>query len=337
MASWHVQHEQLLVDGIRSGRLAHAWLLAGPQGVGKAQFAERAAAYYLCLGDQMVRSPGGGPLSIDQTHPGYALMANRSHPEFWEIKREVPESKKGRDGAEGRGGELARSITIAQVRALLTRLRMRPADGGRRCIIVNAIDDMEPGAANALLKTLEEPPEQTLFLLISHNPGRLLPTIRSRCRMVRFAPLDNAQMTEALADLTSYADPATLPLLLSIAGGGPGRARYFQDCDIAAIAGPLAGIAQHGDPDNQCRVELARAVAGSGAAKRIELLLACAARVAEDAAIKAATAGGDARLLRALDVRRTVEEVGRWATSSSEDPASVAFAVGNAVSDLAKR
>lgn len=330
----HDAQERILAEGIRSGRLAHAWLLAGPQGVGKARFAERAAAYYLCFGDRAVSGDAAQGLAVDPAHPALALIANRSHPEYVELRRELPESKRSRDAGDNRSGDLARNITIAQVRALLSRLRMRPADDGRRCIIIDAIDDLERGAANALLKTLEEPPDRTLFLLISHNPGRLLPTIRSRCRYLRFSALDDAQMQAALSDLTAYADPAVIPALMAIAHGGPGRARYFQDCDVAAINGPLTAIASHGDRDNQCRVDLARAVAGSGATKRVELMLACAENIAEDAARAAAAAGQKSALLRALDARRTVADIARWATASSEDPATVAFAVGNALSEM---
>ena len=145
-------------------RMHHAWLLAGRRGVGKGSFALAAA-----------RELVGASPSDDNEH----------HPDIITLTYGPKDDKEERKRADGKPFELARSIRIAQIRAMQARLSTRPTMGDKRAIIIDPSDDLERNAANALLKSLEEPPAGTYFLLVAHSPARLLPTIRSRCRVLR--------------------------------------------------------------------------------------------------------------------------------------------------------
>ena len=165
-----------------SKRLHHAWLLAGPEGVGKALFADKAALRVLAEGaGPPVDAPG---LDVPDDHPVAKLAAAGSHPDLMRLERLTKEG----------GTELARSITVEQVRGLHRLFATTTSLSPRRAVVIDAIDDLERNAANALLKNLEEPPPGTLFLVVSHSPGRLLPTIRSRCRTLRFQPLSETEV-----------------------------------------------------------------------------------------------------------------------------------------------
>ena len=156
--------ERAFMEAWQGGRLHHAWLLAGPQGMGKAAFAARAARFLVTHGG------GGEGRASTLDDPGDAVAAKLveagNHPEIVRLERQVKD----------KGKDLARNITIDQVRGMIRRLHLSLSLGAWRVVVIDAVDDLETDGANALLKTLEEPPAQTLFLLISHSPGRLLPT-----------------------------------------------------------------------------------------------------------------------------------------------------------------
>lgn len=152
---------------LTGGRMHHAWLLAGPIDSGVREFALSAAA-------ELVGSKAAA---------GY-------HPDVEHLKREPKDAAEIRKQEEGKPFDLARSISVAQIRRLQQRLTTRPTAGARRAIIIDTVDDLETAAANAMLKSLEEPPGGTVFLLICHHPARLLATIRSRCRILRFLAQD---------------------------------------------------------------------------------------------------------------------------------------------------
>ena len=131
--------------------------------------------------------------------------------------------------------DLARSITIAQVRTLQPLFATTPSMSARRVVVIDAIDDLERGGANALLKNLEEPPAGTIFLLVSHAPGRLLPTIRSRCRLLRFEALADDEVASAIRALPPDADDEEIAALVRASDGAPGRALRYAGLDIAGI------------------------------------------------------------------------------------------------------
>lgn len=185
-------------SALARGRLHHAWLLTGPEGLGKAGFAWRAAARLL----------GAPDLDAHPDHPAVRLMTAGSHPDFMTLELE----------ARDRSGTLRREITVDQARRLPEFFSKAPAMGRYRVAIIDAADDLNTNAANAVLKTLEEPSGSGVLFLISHAPGRLLPTIRSRCRRLRFDPWP----TEAVAAFLG--ERGLDPALAALAAGSPGRA-----------------------------------------------------------------------------------------------------------------
>ena len=328
-----IGHESQEVDFIEAqsgGRMAHAWLLTGPRGVGKAGFARRAATWLIAHGADP--QPPATSLDIDNDHPAQHLIDSGAHPEFLWLKRDVAPSKakKIADG-DATQEDLARNITVDQVRSLIGRMRNKPAVAEHRAVIVDSIDDLERGAANALLKTLEEPPANTVFFLVSHNPGRLLPTIRSRCRTLRFAPLDTAAMSRALANARSYLHGDALTALARLGEGSPGKALTYAGLDgIAEIDQRLRAIASGGDRDNRLRAELARQFRLAAAKPKFDVMLAQAIAIAAEAAHGGGEAGS-----AALAVRERILSSGSAAVRNSEDLATVAFAIGNSLASLA--
>src|SRR6516164_3908795 len=155
------------------GRLHHAWLLTGPEGVGKATFAYRAARRLLGAPPD----PGHGVLGASPDHPVSRQIIAHSHPDLFVLER------------LGEDGKVRKVIPVDEARALSEFFAKSPATAPHRVAIVDAADDLNVNAANALLKTLEEPPSRGVLLLVGHSPGRLIATIRSRCRRLAFSPL----------------------------------------------------------------------------------------------------------------------------------------------------
>jgi DNA polymerase III subunit delta' len=311
----HQAAESAFLNAWQSGRLHHAWLLAGPQGLGKAALAARIARFLLTRQERGAGEAGEGLDSAGDPVAGKLIDAG-NHPELILLERLVKEA----------GKDPARNITVDQVRALNGRMQFTIAIGHWRVAMIDAIDDLEAGAANALLKTLEEPPAQTLFLLISHSPGRLLPTIRSRCRLLRFQPIDDASLAKWLKSQRPIADMGQIQAAVTAAGGIPGRALELVDGDTAAMEKRLLVIATTGDPGNVQREALARDVSGAAGKARFRLLLDLAPRVI----LRLARERDTAALAPVLTAWDEAQTAGRGAISGSYDPAMVAFDIGNA-------
>ena len=217
--------ETAFVDAMERGRLHHAWLLTGPEGVGKATFAYRAARRLLGA----AKRPDQGPLGADADDPVCRQIVARAHPDLLVLQREVED------------GKPRRGIPVDEARELPEFFAKSPATAPYRVAIIDAADDLNVNAANAVLKTLEEPPARGVVLLISHAPGGLLATIRSRCRTLRFSPPPPetaAAWVMARADVTR--DDALR--LLSMARGAPGQALRLaaaKALEVDAAAGAL--------------------------------------------------------------------------------------------------
>jgi DNA polymerase III subunit delta' len=321
MRTAYLGHENAaatFLEALWGGRLHPVWLLCGPQGIGKAAFARTAAAFLLADGDQTARD-GATTLLLAPDHPTARLIASGAHGELLTLER-----------AEGDAGKLARNITVEQVRWLIGRMRTRPVASRWRAVIIDSIDDCERGAANALLKTLEEPPDNTLIFLVSHAPDRLLPTIRSRCRQLRFAAFTPAVMENVLRAQLPQASPAEIAELVVLGAGSPGRALAFSHGAVAETAVTLRAIAESGDRDNRLRSELARQLSPVAARPRYEAMLEQAASLT---AAMAHERSGPA-LAAALSAYDRIADIRRYALSSSEDPATVTFAIGGAIAGL---
>jgi len=247
----------------------HGWLIAGPPGIGKALFAEQAATWLLA------GQPDGPGFSGAADSEAAHLVAASSHPDFRCLTRTYDDKGKRRS-----------VIRVDEVRALQTMLVKTASLAPWRVVIVDSADEMNPNAANALLKQLEEPPEKTLFLLISHSPGRLLPTLRSRCRLLRLKPLDDGEMARFLDEQVEALGAEDRAVLLRLAAGSPGAALRFAEPGIAELDASIARIVAL--PPAQAHgaaLELARGLAGKAASaryaaflERVPIVLAEAAR-----------------------------------------------------------
>lgn len=237
-------------------RMHHAWLLTGRRGIGKASFA-LAAAHELV---------GGGGEST-------------GHPDIHVLTYGPKDDKEDRKRADGKPFERARSIRISQIRAMQARLTTRPTLGERRAIIIDPADDLERNAANALLKSLEEPPQGTYFLLVSHSPARLLPTIRSRCRVLRFPPVSDADTDRLLQEMAPEADQPTRQTAIVAAAGSPGSALSFVAMDLSNIALIMREIVEQGDRDFSQRGKLAGLIGARPERERLQAVLELARSV----------------------------------------------------------
>ncbi len=234
---------------IGSERMHHAWLLAGGKGLGKAAFARTAAA-------ELVRAPGE-PRPDPRMHPDIHILEH--------LPANDDEAKKK---AEGKPYQTKRNISVDQVREMIRRLATKPTMGDRRAIIIDPADDMEKGAVNALLKALEEPPAGTYFLLLAHQPGRLLPTIRSRCRILRFAALDEHELDAVIRRDIPEADADTRRAAIDAAQGSPGIALSFVEHDLGSIHRLMMQILREGDAEYDLRGSLAEEMGGRPARDR---------------------------------------------------------------------
>jgi DNA polymerase-3 subunit delta' len=307
-------------DALDSGRLHHAWLISGPEGVGKALFAAKAGLRVLAQGQGRVEESG---LDVPDDHPAARLVAAGSHPDLMRLERLVRENSAS--------GELARNINVDQVRSLQRLFNTTASLSPWRVVIVDSIDDLERNAANALLKNLEEPPPTSLFLLVSHAPERLLPTIRSRCRPLRLSALDDAAMTSALRSALPDAEESEIRDLADAGQGSPGRALAWRGLDIAALDRAMAELVRQGDPANARRSALAQSLALKSAQPRYEAFLARAPSVI------AAEAKGrrGAELGQALRTWERASGLAASARGLSLEPESVVFELAGMLASLA--
>lgn len=219
----HDAEEAAFADGLRGGRMHHAWLLAGPKGLGKATLAYRVAR--AALGAKRI---GPRPLDVDPEDQVARRVMALSHPDLFVLRRGLNDRGKPR-----------REIAVDDARELGHFFSLAPSEGGMRVAIVDAVDDLNRNAANAILKTLEEPPARSILLLVCHAPGAILPTIRSRCRRLALRPLSDDEVREA-----SGADAG----IVSLAKGRPGR----------AIALKAQGVGTAGADPKRAQAEIAR-------------------------------------------------------------------------------
>lgn len=326
--------ERAFLDAWGAGRLHHAWLISGPRGVGKATLAYRIAKARLAAED------GGGlfgapaapeTLSLPPDHPVAHRVTAGSEPRLFVLRRTADEKT----------NRLSAQIRVDEVRRLKGFLQLSAADGGWRVAIVDAAEEMNPAAANALLKLLEEPPPRVLLLLVSHAPARLLPTIRSRCRTLKLAPLGAADLAAALdgagvdigdapdalalladgaageaARLVALEGPALYQRLVRLAGGAPGMDRR----EMVALADSCAGRDGAEVFDVTLRLfdillaRLARAGAGAGDGREA---------AAGEAAIFAALAPDEAAARIWADLSAEAQEKAARARAVNLDPAMV--------------
>ncbi len=256
------------LEAYNSDRLHHAWLITGNRGVGKATLAWRLARFLLAEPVDGGTLFGGAlpkpdTLEISADHPINARMLALSEPRLFLLRRAWDEKTK----------KLKSVITVDEARKLRGFFALSAADGGRRVVIVDTADEMNPNAANALLKLLEEPPERTTLFLISHQPSRLLPTIRSRCRELRCHNLAPDEMARALAQ-TGINLPADTTALSALADGSVGEAVRLINLGGLEIYAELTGLfGTMPNLDRPRAQRLAQSAVGAANANRLGLIL----------------------------------------------------------------
>jgi DNA polymerase III subunit delta' len=308
----HSAAEQTFLNAWNSGRMPHAWLITGAKGVGKATFAYRLARFVLAQSDG-AEDAGlfGAPqppenLDVARDDPTVSLVAQLAHPGLRHVVfTENPKTKKMRT-----------EIVVDDVRAAIKIFNVTAEKGSWRVVIVDAVDEMNANAANALLKTLEEPPERSLLILVAHNPGRLLPTIRSRCRTLPLKPLNENEVVSLLQARSPEADHQGLLSLARLADGSPGRALELLESgghglyeDLIGLLKPLPDLdipALHKFAD-----KMARKDATEQARAFMALLDWWLARMIRHAALGQAPldiVDGDGQLSQNLAARRSLDQ-----------------------------
>jgi DNA polymerase III subunit delta' len=217
----HEAAEATLLEAMRSGRMHHAWLITGPDGVGKATLAYRFARRLLA------GVPVGNTLALDPLHPTFRRVAAGAHADLHTVELAYDEKRR----------RMRTQIAVEDVRRISAFMSLTPAEGGWRVAIVDGAEEMNQSSANALLKILEEPPRRAILLLVCGAPGRLLPTIRSRCRRLRLDPLGQEAMDRLLAAYLPDLAADERGRLATVAEGSPGRALLLAEDQGLAIAG----------------------------------------------------------------------------------------------------
>ena len=258
----HRETEQELLDAYRSERLHHAWILGGPKGIGKATLAYRFARFAIANPDRFgPQVAAATDLSLPEAHPTFRQIAQGANPNLLHLRRPWDEKAK----------RFKTELPVDEIRKTVSFFGTTASASAWRICIVDAADDMNISSANALLKILEEPPARCLFLVLSHAPGRLLPTIRSRCRRLDMTPLSGNEIEEGLkglcpedlpgpqemADLIQFADGSLRSALTLLSGDGLAINRGFvrlaaqaPNVDLAALHALADLVSARGQTDN---------------------------------------------------------------------------------------
>ncbi len=252
------------------------------------------------------------------------LLAAGSHPDTrWLERLEDPKKP----------GTLFRNIKIEQIRKLGDFLNLTPALSDWRAVVIDTVDELEPAGANALLKMLEEPPPNTVFFLVSHAPGRLLPTIRSRCRRLDLRKLDDDAMTSVLERQLPEASTAERRRLIDLAGGSVGRALATAELDLAPLEAKALAILKDGDPYNERRVALADELAKKGGTDRYRAFL----DLLPSLLVRTARSLPSSQRELALSAYDRIRELTAVAPRLSLDPAATVFQLGGILASVAPR
>ena len=327
--SGHAAAERELAEALASGRMHHAWLLAGHEGIGKATLAYRFAAY--ALADAAARDPSASSLELPENTPALRMVRALSHPGLLVIRRPWDQQKK----------RFVASIPVDEVRKLRAFLAhtaggaSRPGEPVQRVVIVDQADELNVSSANALLKSLEEPPVRTLFLLVTSQPGRLLPTIRSRCRTIALGPLEPealrmaAEQALEAAELTKP-DEADWPRLVQLARGSVRRLLALATSEGLKLAGRASLFLENlPKVDWVAAHALADDLAGAANDQRFDtffdLLLDAAARLARAAATGEGEPSEVALARRLIPEGRLASWADLWETVGREKAEALAL------------
>jgi DNA polymerase-3 subunit delta' len=322
----HKEAEQALLASYQSGRVPHAWLIGGPPGIGKATLAYRFARFVLAHPDPGAREvQTATSLALDPEHPVAHRIAAQAQGDLLVLERVLNEQT----------GKLYTVIRVEDVRRTVSFFGSTAGEGGWRVAIVDSVDDLAREGANALLKVLEEPPQRALLLLVSHAPGRELPTIRSRCRRLLLRPLDEADVARAVAAAAGRdAGDTDVQTAARAAAGSVARALSLLDEDAQALRQRVLDlIAQLPDPDPHALHALGDALGGSDP-QTLETFMDMVNGWLS--AQLAATAQSKPRMARVAQTWDKINRAAREAEAYNLERKPFAFAVFGALADAAR-
>lgn len=230
----HAAAERGLLAAWHSGRMPHAWLITGPKGIGKSTLAFRFARHVLAVAGWPAAAtpPSPDSLDMDSEDPVFRAVAGFSHPGLLSVERQWDPKRKVWQSV----------LNVEAVRSMGRFFSMKAAPGAWRVAVIDAADDMNRSAANAALKMIEEPPQRGLILLVSHAPGGLLPTIRSRCRVLGLQALDEPSVVDIVRVRRPDLSQADITVVAHLAEGSPGRAIELADAGGAALYRDMIGL-----------------------------------------------------------------------------------------------
>ncbi|OWO94537.1 DNA polymerase III subunit delta' [Rhizobium esperanzae] len=287
----HEEAESFLAQSYRSGKGHHAILIEGPEGIGKATLAFRFANHVLSHPD-----PDAAPEKIGDPDPASAVsrqIASGASHNLLHLARPVDEKT----------GKVKSAITVDEVRRAGKFFSQTSGTGNWRIVIIDPADDMNRNAANAILKILEEPPKRALFLVLSHAPGRLLPTIRSRCLPLKLAPLADEALVAALAHLGIAGEAS----VLSAAKGSVGEAlKLLNYGGSEIIAGYDEVLSAEGPTARKAMHRLAEALSGKESDTIFDFFVS---HVGDDIMSRARAAAGEGQIATAERLARLYSEV----------------------------
>ncbi len=317
----HETAEASFLDAYNAGRPHHAWLICGPKGVGKATLAHRIARFLLVDGGGEAGGAGlfgDAPLAaeslhVDPDHPVFRRIAAGGHADMLTVERQV----------NPKTGKLRSEIIVDDVREVAAFMSKTAGEGGWRVVVIDSADEMNRNAANAVLKVLEEPPPRAMLLLVAHNPGRLLPTIRSRCRKMVLRPLPDDAVANIVAARAAELGPDDARILARLAEGSVGRALELAEQGGLAFHGQvmalletlpnLDGAAMHALGDAAARTDAAfDAVAGLvrwWLGRLIAFAAGNGARVSDEERALMTRLSGAAPVTRWLDAWERVDDI----------------------------
>ncbi len=233
----HEAAERSLLEAWRSGRLPHAWLIGGPRGIGKATLAFRFARFLLAQGNAdkgglfAAALPEAATLALPPDHPVFRRVASGGHADLLTVERTLDER-----------GRLRSEILVDDARGVSDFLHLTPAEGGWRVVVIDGAEEMNRNAANAVLKIVEEPPRQAVILLVSHAPGRLLPTVRSRCRRLALKALSAETIARILAERRPDLEASDARAIAGLAEGSAGHALALAEADGLGLLRDLLAL-----------------------------------------------------------------------------------------------
>ncbi len=247
----HDSAVNMFLSAFKTGTIHNSWLILGPQGIGKATFAFKIARFLLSA--DINKKEEYNSINITENHPVFKLVSSNSHPDLKIIERDFIETDKKKvikaikdgealDETELQNLKKSSVIKVDDIRTVNEFLSKKSFDGNWRIVIIDSADDMNSNAANALLKVLEEPPYKSILLLISHNPNKLLPTIKSRCAKINLSPLNDDDVASLLRRYRSNLSEVQIKELAKICSGSIGKAINYADNDGLILYNSLQNL-----------------------------------------------------------------------------------------------